>query len=87
MPDKKLADLTYKILHMILPCGDILSPWKLISVYYVTKRKLFLYLMYECNHAQASWDIIHKALNITISPEFIVWGGNDKFLNVVLSYF
>ncbi len=31
MADKKLTDINYKILHMILPCGYSLSRWKLIS--------------------------------------------------------
>ncbi len=35
---------------------------------------------------QASWDIIHKPLNTTISPEFSVCGGNDKCLDVIIAY-
>ncbi len=82
MPDKKLADLNYKTLHMILPCGDTLSRWNLISsdkCIQCNKLETILHLIYGCNYAQASWDIIHKALNITIFPEFFVCGKNGFY--------
>ncbi len=75
---------------MILPCGDTLSRWKLISYdkcILCNEKETILHLIYECNYAQASWDIIRKALNITITPEFIVCGTKDKCLNVILPMF
>ena len=74
---------------MILPCGDTLSRWKLISsdkCILCNEKETILHLIYECNYAQTSWDNIHKAVNITISPEFIVCGRNDKCLNVIIAY-
>ncbi len=65
MPDKKLADLNYQILHMILHCGDTLSRWKVISsdkCILCNEKETILHLLYECNYAEASWDAIHKAL-------------------------
>ncbi len=57
---------------MSLPCGDT-PRWKLISsdkCILCNKKETILHLTYECNYAQASWDIIHKALNICLNVNF-----------------
>ena len=42
--------------------------------------------IFNKSYTQASCDIIHKAWDVTISPEFIVCVGKDKCLNVIFAY-
>ena len=72
----KLCEFNFKILHNILPCGNILSKWKNISAKcsYCGEVESIKHMLYDCLRIRNVWENISKLFRMPIGWKHIVCG-------------
>ena len=89
MKDKKLAETSYKILNNILPCNKHLCKWGKIETTLCSicnEEETISHLLFHCSNAQQIWNYIHRALNIDVTHDMVIFGtGLDAPSNYVFS--
>ena len=81
MPDKKLAEFNFKVLHLILACGLNLNRWgkvenKLCRICKVTHD--IPHLLFFCTKAITVWNLIGNIFKCDISLTDITRGSLAK---------
>lgn len=79
MPDKKLAEMNFKVLHGILPCNYNLKRWKKREsekCALCNKVETISHLLYECNLAKEVWQHVSRKLNYNLDVKDIMFCEN-----------
>ncbi len=84
---KKFAEFNFKLLHNILPCGNIVSKWnrnvnKLCA--YCNDVETVEHIYYDCARIQSLWSDIGKKLDMNIQLKHLIIGYHD---NSMITYF
>ena len=71
----KIRDFNFKVLHMILPCGQNLKRWgkrnfDTCQICNVTHD--IPHLLYNCTKARRAWDIFRQVSNVSLSLNDII---------------
>ena len=89
LKDKKLAETSYKILNNILPCNKLLFKWGKIETPlcpFCNEEESISHLLFYCSNAQQIWNYVHRALNLDITHDMVIFGtGLDIPSNYVFS--
>ena len=91
IPDNKLKEFNFKLLHNILPCGTNLKRWKLkeISSCSICKENQdIIHLLYTCRQIRHIWQSLNDVLNVNIRPIHIICGHHSipDFIITLISY-
>ena len=77
---KKFAELHYKLLHNILPCGNIVSKWnknvRNICAY-CNSIETIQHIYYDCTRITSLWNYIGSKLDMNIQLRHIIIGYHD----------
>ena len=77
---KKIAELHFKLLHNILPCGNIVSKWnKNVSniCAYCNDIETVQHIYYDCARIKSLWNYIGSKLDMNIQLKHIIIGYHD----------
>ncbi len=83
----KFAEFNFKLLHNILPCGNIVSKWnRNVSKFcaYCNSIETIEHIYYECPRIKSLWYDIGLKLEMNIQMKHIVIGYHD---NSIITYF
>ena len=91
IPDNKLKEFNFKLLHNILPCGTNLKRWKLkeISSCSICKENQdIIHMLYTCRQIRHIWQSLNDVLNVNIRPIHIICGHHSipDFIITLISY-
>ena len=75
--DKKIAEVNYKIIHNILPCGVNLLKWKKKDndkCEICGNKETIEHLIFECPYASTLWSKLQDTFNIKLELQNILFG-------------
>ena len=86
IPDRKLSQFNFKLLHNIIPCRRDLYKWNKINsqlCIYCGENETLIHVYYECKYVNIIWRSIGSILNTNIQWKHIVLGiiGNNNQIN------
>ena len=89
IPEKKIAEFNFKVLHYILSCGENLLKWKKQSsdkCINCDECETISHMIFECRYIYDTWMDIKRNLGWDIDKMVIITGNNgDKHENFCIS--
>ena len=77
LPSKKLAEFSYKFLHRLILCREILCKWKRCESHNCpccTKPENVKHVYFECKRVRQIWQKIGRSIRINLTWKNIVFG-------------
>lgn len=84
----KLQEFNYKVLHNILPCGNLVNKWdrSVSDTCTICNVKEDVYhMLYDCVLAKRIWNYINIKLNVNIDINVFIYGSDNNEVNYITS--
>ena len=88
IPDRKLSEFNFKVLHLILPCGLNLRRWgqknyDICEICGVTHD--IVHMLFYCEKARQIWNLIGQIFNVQMSLKHVVLTDSDNDMSFLFS--